>query len=559
MAETIKKPSWALGAILGSLLAIALGGTYVYYKIILGKALTPLDAAKLVPDEALMATYIVTEPKVWSQMSEFGTTEAQEIMGKTWQELTPNITAISNINYDQDIKPWLGNIMFAVLPQKEEKEGENILMVVGITNKAKALQFALKVKQDLKDLEEKEYKDYPISSGTTKENEPLSFALVNDYLIVGSNPNIINSAIDSFQGEASFATAMKDTAIFNRDLGLKTPLAQIYLPNYSALVEEGFNTAETISNEEKSEEKSEEIPEEILKEFNQIESAVIGVGLEKEGLHFQAITKLNSEVNFDYLQLSEGKILDQFPSETFLLFTGQGLSKIWTDAIKQFEDIPEFKTPIDEARKNIKKELNLDLDRDILGWMNGEIGFGLINSNQGALSIIGIGGVLAIQTTDRPTAEKTINTLTDYYKKELSPFILSSDKKIDEINVIEWKDAMQQYILGYGWTKKDTFLMTLGTPFDNFLTLTKENSLANSKIFQEITQSLPKDNLGYFYFDLEKTKQVIQKGEKLSGQSIPSEAKAFLYSIKGIASTSTLPEDFILQSDLILSLEKTEK
>lgn len=557
MTETInstKKYQLALGATLGGLIVI-MTGAYLYTKLILGKALTPIDAAKVVPESALMATYIVTEPKAWSKMSKFGTTEAQQIVTKTWQQLNPNLNIIPDFNYDQDVKPWLGNMMFAVLPKSQGQTENNVLIVVGITNKAKALQFGLKVKKELKNLEEKEYKKYPITKGKTAANNQLNLAFVNDYLIIGSEEKIINSAIDSFNNQSSFANSLEKMPLFQRDLGLKNPLAQIYLPNYSVLIEQGLEQIETINNDQQLE----EIHQEIFKDLKQIDSAIIGMGIEDDGLHFQAITQLNPDYKFDYLKPSNNQILDQFPQETFLLFTGQGINQIWTDLIKELEDLPEFKSSLDQARKEIKKELNLDLDRDLLSWLNGEIALGLINSNQGAFGMFGVGGAFAVQTSDRPTAENTINTLTNYFKTQLKPFIFPTEKTINELKITEWKTPTQEYMLGYGWNKKDTFLMTFGTPFQDFLNLTKAKTLRSSKNFQSITKSLPTNNLGYLYFDMKQAQNIIQKGEQFSGQKLPNEAQAFIYSIKGIALTSSLPEDLILQSDLILSLEKIKK
>jgi len=41
-----------------------------------------LASAKVVPDEAMIATFISTDPKPWSQLQQFGTPEAQQLVEK---------------------------------------------------------------------------------------------------------------------------------------------------------------------------------------------------------------------------------------------------------------------------------------------------------------------------------------------------------------------------------------------------------------------------------------------------------------------------------------------
>jgi hypothetical protein len=560
MTETTKKSSWGLWAILGGVAVIAAGGAYFYYKVILGKALTPMDAAKLVPEKALLATYISTEPQTWSKMEQFGTPEAQKILGETWAELLPDVTQESNISYDQDIKPWLGNIMVAVLPSDvATNQQENVLMVVGIKNKAKALQFSLKMRQTLKELEETDYKGFPISRGKTSEDESVSFALINDYLVVSSEEAVINASIDTVKGEASLATKGEDLEIFSQKLGLKNPIAQMYIPNYSSFVQQSLKAVENIENDESLPEIPEVMPEEIIKELDKIESVVVGLGIEDEGLHFKAITQVSDEVKFDYLQTNQGKLLDQFPKETFLLIAGQGISQSWNYLLQDIEKNPELNSVLTEARKVVKEELNLDLDQDIFGWMDGEFAFGMINSNQGALSTIGMGGALIIETSDRPKGENTIKTLMELLEPQFSGFILPSETKIDGIDAKTWKTPFQQEVFGYGWKDKGFFLLTLGTPFDNFINLTKQESLGKSAHFQEITKALPQDNLGYFYFDLRQAKNTFQTIAQMSGYPVTPESQAFLDSVKGLAMTSTLPENSIIAFEMILSLEKNQK
>lgn len=66
------------------------------------------------------------------------------------QDFNQQILTQSNIDYQKDLKPWVDSVMFAVLPSSPIKptqatplaQESNVLMVVGIKDKASALNFA---------------------------------------------------------------------------------------------------------------------------------------------------------------------------------------------------------------------------------------------------------------------------------------------------------------------------------------------------------------------------------------------------------------------------------
>ncbi len=129
----------------------------MYFKGAFGGALSPLASAKVVPDEALIATFISTDSQAWSQLQQFGTPEAQKLVAKGVQDFNQQILTESNIDYEKDIKPWVGSVMVAVLPSNPVKPAQatpqlaqepDVLLVVGIKDKVSALNFANKLQAD---------------------------------------------------------------------------------------------------------------------------------------------------------------------------------------------------------------------------------------------------------------------------------------------------------------------------------------------------------------------------------------------------------------------------
>jgi len=96
----------------------------------------------------------------------------------------------------------------------------------------------------------------------------------------------------------------------------------------------------------------------------------------------------------------------RFPGETIALISG--ISRHWSAFVEQTQTSPEFKG-IDQVRQQLKT-INLDLDKDIFGWMDGEFAIAAIPSKQ-VLAAVGFGGALVFDTSDRKTAEATFDKI----------------------------------------------------------------------------------------------------------------------------------------------------
>lgn len=160
-----------LGFLIGTTLLVGSGiGIYLFLRGFLSsEGNSPLSSAKVIPAQALMATYINTDAQSWSKIKQFGTPEAQQIVTKGLQNINQNLFQDRNISYEQDIQPWVGGVMIALLPPNPAKTVQSspstvqsepgVLIVVGIKDKLSALNFANKLKaQKSLQSEESEYK-----------------------------------------------------------------------------------------------------------------------------------------------------------------------------------------------------------------------------------------------------------------------------------------------------------------------------------------------------------------------------------------------------------------
>jgi hypothetical protein len=521
-----------------AVVAVAAGGLYYFRGNLIGKTLTPLEAAQVIPQEAYATSFISTDSQDWSQLSKFGTPEAQKTISENLEKIKQDL-ASDSVNYEQDIQPWIGGIMLAFLPSADASEPE-MLMVAGIKNKFKARDFEKKLKsQPEQTLQETKYKGIAITEATSKNGNSYSFAVTGSYLLLSDNIETIKNAIDTVKGEASYAKKPGAKEIFSQRLSLKHPVAIVYLADYAGLMQQALNSSAGAS-----------IPAQTLEQLQQVKSMIIGMGLEDQGLHFQAIAKLNPDANQLELKSSPGKVLSLYPTETFAVISGQGINQGWKTVVSQSEKNAELKNAVEQIRATFGM-INLDADKDVFGWMDGEYALGMLFSNQSTIPNVGIGGMIVLETSDRKTAENTLNSIG----KVIQYQGISTKQNGDNT---EWTSPSDELLLSYGWLNNNALTMTVFLPFSVAKDVKNGSSLAESANFKAITNILPKNNLGYFYVDLDQAANEITKIAQAQGITPDSNVMTVLDSMQGFAVTLTMPNQTTSQFDMLLALKSSK-
>jgi Protein of unknown function (DUF3352) len=546
-----KKSKLLFPALAGAVVVASGVAAYVYFRGGFGESASPLASAKIVPDEALMASYISPDSPAWAELQKFGTKEAQALVNKNLQDFNKQALTESNIDYEKDIKPWIGGVMIAVLPPNSAKstqttpESFNVLMVVKIKDKISALNFANKLKErkDVKTTET-DYKGQKITESIEGTSSPVySSVLNNDYIVVAPEKTGVEKAIDTFKGEPSFAAKKGADSLLAKGLDLTNPIAQVYLPDYGAVVEQLVTSSPNAT----------QIPPATLAQLKQIKSLSAGVGVDKDGLRLKAIADVDPQLLKNQYQASSGKLVEIFPADTIALVTGAGISKGWTAFNKQAKDVPQLSSSLDLAKAQLQT-YNLDLDKDIFGWMNGEFALAVISSKQGVLAPVGFGGALVIDTSDRPTAEAALSKL-DGIAKNASVSV--APRNIGATAVTEWQVPGQGALLGHGWLDKDTVFIAFGGPIADAIATKPSQLLSSSDNFKAATSSLPKSNAGYFYLDMDKTLALINANAPAG--TITPESKAILESIRGISMSASTPNESTSQVEMLLALKPSSK
>ncbi len=510
------------------------------------KAYSALETGKLVPGEAIMATFVSPTPHALSQLQNFGTPETQALISQGIQAFQKQSLAGTAINFNRDIQPWIGGVMVTLLPPDPVKPASDpqLLMVVGIKNQWKAWNFAQQVKAspDIKS-QQSQYRGITLSRYTEKSGKQYNVAVVNDQLVIAARPEPVKRAIDSFMGSPSLVSLGGKSDLFFKSANLSNPLITVFIADYEGFMKDLSTTWPDASR----------LSGESLSPFKPIQSVILGVGVESEGIRLKAIAQLRHDAISQHSP-EFGKMVNRFPAETLALINSHDLHQLWLQFLTLGENNPDLQNLTSQIRLGLQA-IDLDADTEVFGWMDGEFALGAIASEKGVLASLGLGGVLLIETSDRPAAERMLNKL-DTIIANSNPPINIEQNTLAGIAVTEWNDPKQGTLFGHGWLNPNLMFVAFGGPVVEAITQAPQQPLNQSQRFQEISKSLPNSHHSYVYLDMEKI-TAWAMGYLLASPAISLQPNrmTMLNSIRGVGISARFPDASEAEVEMVLVLK----
>jgi hypothetical protein len=547
MSLTNKKKS-GCGCLTLSILALIGIGAGVYFgRDLMGRELSLDNVTEIIPASATMTGYISTNAHDWRQLSQFGTPEAQKIVREGWENFSQEIGGKNaEINYQQDIQPWLGGILLTLLPSSSTGINYDLVAILGVKNKIKAFQFWQKINKNSEiEITTAQYQNIDLFQLKQADSNPLFLSFFQNYAVISPQERAIKQIIDTFKGDDSLANQAQFSQAFTQKLQLKNVVMRFYVPDYDKLVQNLLkNSLPQANNSEK-----------ISENLTDINSIVIGLGIENHGLQLQALADLATPLDKQEFKPISHKFIAKLPDDTIFMVNGAGINRFWQELEKQKKLIPDLQDLVNQGEILANKWLNLDLAQDTWSWLDGEFALGLSTTTNNSFLNSGLIGSFIMETSSHQQAELALEKIEKVTK--FMPFLQVTEQNIQGIKVKEWQ-IYQSPLISYGWLNQDYLMMSIGTNFKSINNINYQSSLLNNDNFKLTIQSLPKDNYGYFFMDVEKALTIAPNFKVELSELFSPEVNAMLASVKAIAITNSLVNPSTSQLDMNISLQKSE-
>ena len=546
-----------------AVVATGIGGAYLYFSQRAQSIKGMLGAVAAIPQEAQVVMAFNTKSEPWNKLAQFGTPASQKLIGDGLNKSPLNSLLVqSKTEYSRDVQPWLeGYVITALVPNKAQPQAPAATLVIAPTrDSGKSNAFLVKYRDALTQQGAKFtpsiYKDvtYYESPSASPNNSVVTADIGGQYVAIATSAALIEQAIDTYKGTSP---SLAKKPIFAKIYGSKPAgqtldredsLLQVYLDGEVAL--EFIGSQANLNLNEAA----------IAQSKRELDAMTLTGGTQKEGLRFEINTYLKND-NPNPLANNEAKVLSLLPQETFLLVSGVNLYQSWLSLVSQAKGNASSSQLVDQIRKGVKDSTKLDLDQDILQWMNGEFAIAAIPNNQGILANPGFGFVAIAQASDQNAAKTALEKI-DKAAQSSSVGLLPKGvdlkpKQIGDKSVVTWAIGNTN-VATRGNLDNNFVFWSMGDLADTFVPK-PARTLPESSSFQILTTGIPKSNGGYFFLNMTTALSLADRLLPPEVKSNPNftEIRSILDAINGIAVTSTNVDAKTTRLDFLFTLKPT--
>ncbi len=487
----IRKSAIALGATA----AIAGGaGAYVYFNGLPGGGGGEglYGSAEIIPDDAMAAVALTNNAEAWKNLGNFGSAATQAQADGALQDFKKSFLDDTGLSLDDDILPLLEDVVVALLPPTsvESADAPEMLAVISTNNPIKALQLLTKAKDggEVK-IETSEHQGVTLSEITPPEGGKFYSAILNQRLVIAPTRRPVEMAIETSKGDDSLADLPRAAQALK---GGDDSVLRLYIPDYGDLLTNIMALSPDASP----------LSPEALEQVGKIDSIVAGLTVEEAGLRLKATSELDPSLRPTDYQAGQGEAVNRFPANTVAFFNGQGISQSWDKMLEQSEALPES-TMVFDLMRNASQQIDVDLDKEVFGWMTGEFAFGIVPVQEGLVGQVGMGAVFVMDSGDRPTTEALFAKLD---KLAAGNQLKVGEKSVGKQAVTAWQAPIgsEEAIVGRGWLDEDSIFLATGDTLVANMSEAPVESLPSNPIFQSIMADLPKNAMGYGFVNVEQ-------------------------------------------------------
>jgi Protein of unknown function (DUF3352) len=491
----------------------------------------PLLGSNLIPQSALMAVSVSTDPREWQQLRQLGPAPTQSKITAQLKKWQTEFLDSRGVNYTQDIQPWIGpQATLAVMPitaaTASEVKAKQPLQIWVLPIANLTLAQAVLTRFGNQTLESRVYKGVPIRQTPPQSPHPYALSLLeNNILVITSGPKLMEQSIDTLQGQPALSQLVRYPQSLEQ-LSADSPFAQVYLNLPTAI-------AQTSSPS----------PPPKLTQALDFQGLVANLSFRQQGVQVSSVLWLNPNSSGKLAPLEGNQNLaSRLPAETLGLFAVSNFQQLWRNST-QSSNLP-YSGLSQQLRKRFNTATQLDFDREFASWMTGEFGLALLPAKGQGLQNAGL--VLIAQTKDRSKAEPALAKLDRVLRDRWQWSI--SETKTEKGPLITWKIPPNLPVAQRGWLDDQTAFLALGSTLPPLFQ--PQPSLVSLPLYQQVFQSSSGARGSQFFLDLPRT------FTQLAGNPIfPKPGPSLRRTTEGIAGmgiTANSPTDWSSRYDLRL-------
>ncbi|MGF1458488.1 MAG: DUF3352 domain-containing protein [Leptolyngbyaceae cyanobacterium] len=511
---------------------------------------------RAVPQTAVAAASLSTDPEQWQTLRQFGTAETQASFDQQLAQWRDRWLTQYDLAFSQDIAPWVGpEVTLAWIPESSAtSDNESGTVTVGNQRRLLLLPIADPEAAQLSaetlplgttEGEAIEYRGVTLRQlipKTRDATQSVFIGLLGTQLIfIAEDEAVAQQAIDAYKGGKNLA----DVAGYRRSfehIGVTQAFGKLYV-NIPAATQILAQTSQP------------ELPPGIIEAFQESRGMAATLSVETQGIQVKSTSWFGDSSDRTYVDTNvPAQLPDYLPRDTLIFASGGNFQQFWQDLSDRRTWGALTALNPDNLALALQGTTGLTLEEDLLPWMQGEFALALVPpaaSPDAEVALPNPSLVTLAQVSDRPQAEQAFARLDEVVENRYRFTI--SDEPEGDIELVRWTSPFQSTMLSRGWLNSSIAFLTVGTGTDEAIVPRPRRSLANSPLFQLTTGDAPYPNNGYFFANLQALSQT---ENALFIPELPLEDQPLLQAIEALGVTSTVLDEQRLRYDLYLVLTR---
>jgi hypothetical protein len=554
-------PLFALGGV--GLLALAGGVAYWALGNRNPQGAIPVGI-NLVPQSALYTVSVTTDGRDWQELERMGNPEAQKLVADTKTEWQQKFLTERGLDYARDIQPWVGQqVTLAHLPitpvtvAANRQEPKIWILPIDENKLAQALQ---NIDRFGGTLERRTYKNIEIRQTPANAANPYGLVIIDQkWLVLASVPSSLELVIDTFQGQPSLLQEARYTQALAQIATPEQPFAQFYLNVAATNAANNAPAPDTTSSPtlspSGSPSPSGSSPNPLLGRAPDLQgfAANLDVKAGQRQLYFRSVSWLKTELTAAAVPENRPQnFADLLPASTRIMYTGSNFRQFWLsyDQGSKPNDTNPFAPS--QLREQLRSAANLDMDKDLVTWMNGPFGAAILPADKPTNTpnaTPGWGLVLMADTSDRGLAEKTFKQLDAVVQQKQW---LVTPVQVSNQNLTAWVVPPNFVGAHHGWLNNNTVFLTMGSPVVTGFVPRPNDTLSRSQLFQNTMRSDLQPNSGQFFMDVRESLVLIDNNAMVP--KLSPDLRKYIQVIHGLGVTSAAKNNWSTRYDILVEL-----
>jgi hypothetical protein len=512
---------------------------------------------RAVPQSAVAAVTLSTNPEQWDQVRQFGTPETQTTFDQKLAEWRDRWLRQYDISFTADIAPWVGpEVTIAWVPPNAASAdgepgslvgGEQRLLLLPIADPEAAQISAAALPLAANDDNSIEYRGvtlHPLSPPEAEGPEAVFVGLLGTRLIlVAEDETVAQQAIDAYKGGKNLADLAEYRRSFEQ-IGVTQAFSKLYV-NIPAATQLLAQTSQPT------------LPGTLIESFQETRGLAATIALETQGLQVRSTSWFGEDSDRTYVNTNvPAQLPDYVPRDTLVFASGGSFQQFWADLSERRNWGALTALNPDNLSLALQGSTGLTLSEDLLPWLQGEFAFALVPPSTASIQddatpLPNPSLVALAQVSDRLAAEQAFAQLDDVVENRYRFTI--SDESAGDVELVRWTSPFESTMLSRGWLDSSIAFLALGVGTDEAIVPQPRRSLAQSPLFQLTTGDAPYPNNGYFFVNLAA---LTQTENNLFVPDLPVEDQGLLTAIEALGVTATVLDEQHLRYDLYLVLKR---